>query len=235
MSTTTLMDLPGELLEEIFLLLDPVSAIDFGLCTIRLQELLSNHLTFSRILDKVYFEVAEWEEDEEEEEWRIEDNQELVAKISSFICRTTDPAPLLTGLQDTISLQFPAKAGTRLGGGETILLERPLRQPLAVDGEGALLLLHARKGLLLRSVRLGMGSGKVVAGALLEALSCLATQTPGRKLELEVFSLEADTEEDGLALDQLLAACGAWSVENLSLAGRGGGGGGLAGAGKGCC
>ena len=220
MSTTTMMDLPEELLEKIILLLDPVSAIDFSLCDIRLHDLLSNHLPFLSILDKVEFRWG-WDEDKEEEEWRMEDNQELVDKIASFIYTTASPAPLLASLQDTILLQFPAKTGTRLGGGETILMERPFHHhPIRVDVEGALLLLHAREGLLLRSVKLGMGSGKVVGGAVLEALSCLAAQTPGRRLELEVFSLELEQEEDGLALDQLLASCGAWSVENLSLAGE---------------
>ena len=117
MSTTTLMDLPEELLEKIILLLDPVSAIDLSLCDIRLHDLLSNHLAFLSILDKVEFEVADWEEDEEEEDWRMEDNQELVDKMVSFIYTTASPAPLLASLQDTIWLQFPAKTGTRLGGG----------------------------------------------------------------------------------------------------------------------
>ena len=124
MSTTTMMDLPEELLEKIILLLDPVSAIDFSLCDIRLHDLLSNHLTFLSNLDKVEFRWG-WDEDKEEEEWRMEDNQELVDKIASFIYTTASPAPLLASLQDTILLQFPAKTGTRLGGGETILMERP--------------------------------------------------------------------------------------------------------------
>ena len=77
-------------------------------------------------------------------------------------------------------------------GKDAIVLERHLHQPLHVDAEGLLLLLHAREGLSLGSVSVG-GRNEEVRGGLLLALSCLANQTPERGLELQVFSLTVDT------------------------------------------
>ena len=92
-----------------------------------------------------------------------------------------------------------------------------------MDTEGVLLLLHAREGLALVSVGVGINE-EFVGGGLLAALSSLATKTPERGLELQVFCLMAVTEEDGLALAQLLVGC------RLPLPVRAGGAGGLAGA-----
>ena len=102
---------------------------------------------------------------------------------------------------------------------DAIVLERHLHQPLHVDTEGLLLLLHAREGLSLGSVSVG-GRIEEVRGGLLAALSCLANQTPERGLELQVFSLMVDTEEDGLALTQLLGVFGDWTVGHLELFGQ---------------
>ena len=99
------------------------------------------------------------------------------------------------------------------------MLERLPQKPLLVDSEGVLLLLHAREGLVLKTVRLGWG--KEVGGDLLAALSSLAAQTPGRELKLDVDNLRAVTEEDGRALAQLLATCEDWWwVSNLYLCGQ---------------
>ena len=223
---TTVMDMLEELLEKIILLLDPISAINFSLCATRLHGLVSNHVVFLRILDKVEFKIS----DEEAKTQRKKDNQELVDKLRNFICTSSDPGPLLARLQETISLQFPAKgrAGTWVRqdagtwewvGKDAIVLERHLHQPLHVDAEGLLLLLHAREGLSLGSVSVG-GRNEEVRGGLLAALSCLANQTPERGLELQVFSLMVDTEEDGLALTQLLGGCGDWTVGHLELFGQ---------------
>ena len=54
---TTVMDMLEELLEKIILLLDPISAINFSLCATRLHGLVSNHIVFLRILDKVEFKI----------------------------------------------------------------------------------------------------------------------------------------------------------------------------------
>ena len=227
--SATVMNLLEELLEKIILLLDPASAINFSLCATRIHGLLSNHITFLRILDKVQFKVADNNEDVEAKAQRTEDNQELVDNIRNFICTTADPGPLLARLQEIISLQFPSKglagtwenkdAGTWdwMGDG-AIVLEGPLHQPIHVDTEGVLLLLRAREGLTLVSV--GVGMNEFVGGGLLAALSSLATKTPERGLELQVFSLVAVTEEDGLALAQLLVGCGDWTVGYLSLYGQ---------------
>ena len=103
-------------------------------------------------------------------------------------------------------------------GEDAIILERPLHQPLHVDTEGLLLLLHAREGHALVSASVDFR--KEVEGGLLAALSSLATQTPWRRLELQVFSLKAVKEEDGLALAQLLAVCGDWTVGDLYMSGQ---------------
>ena len=106
-------------------------------------------------------------------------------------------------------------------GDGAIVLEGPLQQPIHVDTEGVLLLLRAREGLTLGSVTVGMN--EFVEGGLLAALSSLATKTPERGLELWVFSLMADTEEDGMALTQLLGSVGTglWATSNcLSRWGR---------------
>ena len=63
--SATVMNLLEELLEKIILLLDPASAINFSLCATRIHGLLSNHITFLRILDKVQFKVADNNEDVE--------------------------------------------------------------------------------------------------------------------------------------------------------------------------
>ena len=227
--SATVMNLLEELLEKIILLLDPASAINFSLCATRIHGLLSNHITFLRILDKVQFKVADNNEDVEAKAQRTEDNQELVDNIRNFICTTADPGPLLARLQEIISLQFPSKglagtwenkdAGTWdwMGDG-AIVLEGPLHQPIHVDTEGVLLLLRAREGLTLVSV--GVGMNEFVGRGLLAALSSLATKTPERGLELQVFSLMVDTEEDGLALTQLLGGCGDWTVGHLELFGQ---------------
>ena len=103
-------------------------------------------------------------------------------------------------------------------GEDAIILERHLHQPLHVDAEGVLLLFHAREGLALRSVSVG-SRNEEVRGGLLAALSCPAKQTPGRGLDLQVLSLKAVTE-NGLALAQLLAVCGDWTVGDLYLSGQ---------------
>ena len=107
--SATVMNLLEELLEKIILLLDPASAINFSLCATRIHGLLSNHITFLRILDTVQFKVADNNEDVEAKAQRTEDNQELVDNIRNFICTTADPGPLLARLQEIISLQFPSK------------------------------------------------------------------------------------------------------------------------------
>ena len=144
-------------------------------------------------MDNIKFEFWSWSDERGEEEQRREQIKDLVKKIVSFISTTSDPSPLQAGLQDTIASHFYAKVGQ----GETVRLDRPGLQPLRVDREGGLLLLHAREGLLLGSVRLGGG----LTGALLMALSSLAR---GRGVELEVGRIHLNTEEEGLALTRLL-------------------------------
>ena len=100
---TTVMDMLEELLEKIILLLDPISAINFSLCATRLHGLVSNHVVFLRILDKVEFKISDTNFDEEANTQRKKDNQDLVDKLRNFICTTADPGPLLARLQETIS------------------------------------------------------------------------------------------------------------------------------------
>ena len=128
-------------------------------------------------------------EERDEKEQRIGRNKDLVKKLVSFINSTSDPGPLLASLQETIANQFFAKVGRR----EIVRLDRPGLglSPLHVDREGVLLLLHAREGLVLGRVRLGLKSGRWtgrngdwsieeagdsrLTGAMLTALSCLDT------------------------------------------------------------
>ena len=63
--SSTVLDLMEELLEKIFLLLDPISEISLSLCATRLHGLLSNQNSFLMILDKVQFKVAEDKGDDE--------------------------------------------------------------------------------------------------------------------------------------------------------------------------
>ena len=96
-------------------------------------------------------------------------NKFLVKKTMSFITTTSDPRPLLASLQDTITSHFLAKEGQ----GGTVGLDRPGLQPLLVDREGVLLLIHAREGLHLGLVRLsgdGDGCGDYVVMALMEII-----------------------------------------------------------------
>ena len=209
-------DLPEELVEKILFQLDPASTINFlELGNAKLNGLLSNPTTFLRLLGKLQFLVAGGEEDGDEKARRMRDNQELVDKMSRFIRTAADPGPLLASLQEAIVLRFPAKGDWRR---EEVVLERLPQQPLHVDAEGVLLLLHAREGLVLKTVRLGWA--KEVGGDLLAALSSFAAQTPGREVKLELGKLIAVTKEDGRALAQLLATCGEWSVVNLELQGE---------------
>ena len=97
--STTVMDLHEEMLKKKNLLLDPVSAMNFSLCTIRLHGLLSNHITFLRILYKVQFKVADNDGDEEAKALKTKDNKELVGYIRNFIGTSADPGPLLARLQ----------------------------------------------------------------------------------------------------------------------------------------
>ena len=165
---------------------------------IRLQSLLSEPGTFRRFLENIQFEVWSWEggrrEGTGEKEVRMKRNNDVVKKIVTFISTTSDPRPLLASLQDTIASHFLAKVGPV----EAVRLDRPGLQPLHVDREVVLLLLHAREGLVLGSVRLGGGR---LTGALLMALSSLAR---GRGVELEVGRIHLNTEEEGLALTRLL-------------------------------
>ena len=98
--STTVMDMLEELLEKIILLLDPISAINFSLCATRLHGLVSNHVVFLRILDKVEFKISDNNFDEKAKTQRKKDNKELVDKLRNFICTTSDPGPLLACLQD---------------------------------------------------------------------------------------------------------------------------------------
>ena len=220
---------------------------ELGLGDDRLNGLLSNPTTFLRLLGKLQFLVAggeedevklqirvagRWsqedemlqinvaggEEDEEEKARRMRHNQELVDKIHSFIRTAADPGPLLASLQEAIALRFPAKGAGYWGEArEEVVLERLPQQPLLVDAEGVLLLLQAREGLVLKTVRLHRLE---LGGDLLAALSSFAAQTPGREVELEVHTLCAVTEEDGCALAQLLATCGKWFVLYIYLEGQ---------------
>ena len=177
---------------------------------IRLQSLLSEPGTFRRFLDNIQFEVWRREDEMGEEELQMrERNKNLVKKIVSFITTTRDPRPLLAGLQDTITSHFFAKTGP-VGPVDIVRLDRPGLQPLYVDREGVLLLLHAREGLLLGRFRLG-DFGGILRGALLLALSSLAS---GRGVELEVNYILCYTEEEGLALNHLLDCCMSWKVGN---------------------
>ena len=214
-------DLPEELVEKILLQLDPASTIHFfelGLGNMKLNGLLSNPTTFVRLLGKLQILVAGGGEDGDEKARRMRDNQELVDKMSSFIRTAADPGPLLASLQEAIALRFPATGHWHSVWREEFVLERLPQQPLLVDDEGVLLLLHAREGLVLKTVRLGFM--KEVGGDLLAALSSFAAQTPGREVKLEVYDLRAVTEEDGRALAQLLATCGDWRVRFLYLQGQ---------------
>ena len=210
-------DLPKELMEKILFQLDPASTIHFfelGLGNMKLNGLLSNPTTFLRLLGKLQILVAGGEEDGDEMARRMRDNLELVDKISSFIRTAADPGPLLASLQEAIALRFPAKEDWRM---EEFVLERLPQQPLHVDAEGVLLLLHAREGLVLKTVTC---LEEEVGGDLLAALSSFAAQTPGSEVKLDVYDLIAVTEEDGRALAQLLATCGEWRVWDLSLLGQ---------------
>ena len=123
MSAPVLDLLPGELLEKILLLLDPISAMDFGMSSTRLQGILAHHGTFSRVLDKVNFEVRNREEDEEQS--ILKRNQELVKKIALFISTTASPSPLF---QPTLGAALTPRPET--GG-------RPGALPRPVTGQGA--------------------------------------------------------------------------------------------------
>ena len=169
-------------------------------------------------MENIQFEVWSWEggrrgEEIGEKELRMKRNKNQVKKIVSFINTTSNPRPLLASLQDTIASHFLAKVGP-VGLVQTVRLDRPGLQPLHVDEEGVLLLLHAREGLLLGSVRLGDGP---LTGALLMALSSLAS---GRGVELEVDRIRCNTEEEGLALTHLLDCCMSWKVRLLYLRGQ---------------
>ena len=109
--------LPAETLQEVFLLLDPVSAIEFGVSSIRLQSFLSEPLNFKRFIGNIKLEVWSWKEevqeleegevefDEENEcdtfkkkqekiaemELKTKRNGKLVKKIVSFVSTTSDP------------------------------------------------------------------------------------------------------------------------------------------------
>ena len=149
-----MMDLPEELVGKILFQLDPTSTIHFfelGLGDKKLNGLLSNPTTFLRLLGKLQFLVAGGEEDGDEKARRMRDNQELVDKISSFIRTAVNPGPLLASLQEAIALRFPAKWSGNWRR-EEVVLERLPQQPLHVDAEGVLLLLHAREGLVLKTV-----------------------------------------------------------------------------------
>ena len=114
--------LPAETLQEVFLLLDPVSAIEFGVSSIRLQSFLSEPLNFRRFIGNIKLEVWSWKgevqeveegevefADEENEcdtfkkkqekiaemELKMKRNGKLVKKIVSFVSTTSDPGPLL--------------------------------------------------------------------------------------------------------------------------------------------
>ena len=149
-----MMELPEELVEKILLQLDPASVTHFfelGLGDDRLNGLLSNPTTFLRLLGKLQFLVAGGGEDGDGKA-RRQDNRELVVKISSFIRTAANPGPLLASLQEAISLRFPPLGLCWLGWDLTVVLERLPQQPLIVDYEGVLLLLHAREGLVLKTV-----------------------------------------------------------------------------------
>ena len=215
MSTPNLNLLPGELLEMVFLVLDPVSALSLGSCSIRLQGLVSQPFIFEMVLNKVKFDVKKNDEEEAEEEERMADNEELIRKIMNFIAKHPDPEPLATILQDMITKQFPDRGGPRWK--EMMTLGRTPHHPLSVNVEGLLLLSQAKTGLRLGTCQVGMGSGKIISGALLVALSSLADEMWG--VELEAFYLDCSTEEEGAALAHLLACCSSWSLDNLSLSG----------------
>ena len=168
---------------------------------IRLRDLLSEPGTFRKFLDTIQFDVCDWDREEQ----RMKPNKELVSKIVGVIITTSDPSPLLAGLQDTIATQFFAKV-------ETVRLDRPGLQPLHVDRGGVMLLLHAREGLLPSCVKL-----RGLTGALLTSLSSLASE---RRVELEVGYIKCSTEEESLAMTNLLDCCLSWKVMKLRLTGE---------------
>ena len=70
--------LPGETLQKVFLLLDPVSVIKFGVCSIRLQSFLSDPHTFRRFIENIKLEVWSWEGEAEEMEGEAQDIEEEI-------------------------------------------------------------------------------------------------------------------------------------------------------------
>ena len=213
MSTPALNLLPWELLEKMFLVLDPISALVLGSCSTRLHRVVSQPFFFRRILTKVKFDVMY--NVREEEERRMAYNEDLVKKIMAFIATTPDPEPLTRSLQDKVVEKFPARVQARWREAVIVTRQNPYSH-LSTNTEGLLLLSQVNTGLVLHTVMIGLDSGKIISGPLLVALASLADQKS--KVELEAYYLECSTEEQGGALAHLLACCSSWQVGTLYLA-----------------
>ena len=211
MSPPNLDLLPGELLEKIFLVVDPVTALVLGSCSTRLQGVVCQPFIFRRILAKVKFDIQFENENEEEVNERMNDNELLVKKIMTFISTTSDSEFLTTCLQDTIAKQFPGQGEDEWK--EVMTLDRPPHHSLSVNIEGLQLLSQARTGLRLSACKVGFYIG---VDNIISTLSSLSDEIWGVELDIE-RNLLCSTVEECSAVAHLLACCSTWTVKIIYL------------------
>jgi len=204
---------PSELLDKIFNYLDPLSALAFGSCSSRLQEILRQPLTFENILAKVNFETKK-RFSNEDEEIKMSKNRELVRRFVKFIENVPVDSDLLTmDLVETILMQFPGQTW------EKIVVKDEFMSA-SVDSWGLMLLVETEAKLRLKSCTFTMVSGSNLSGTLIMDLASLVKEDllkGSRDVILDVFMLDCNTADEVKALSSLLGSCQSWNIDNLNL------------------
>ena len=205
--------LPLELLDKVFRYLDPVSALAFGSCSSRLQEISCQPLAFGNILEKVKFETKK-RFSNEDEEMKMSNNRKLVRQFVEFIEKVPfDSESLTMDLVETIVNQFPGQTW------EKIVVEDEFMSA-SVDSWGLMLLVQTGAILHLKSCRFTMVSGSNLSGNLMMDLASLVQRDLSkgiRELMLDVFMLDCNTAEERKSLSSLLGCCQSWNIDNLNL------------------
>ena len=212
-----LLDLPSELLEQIFFMLEDVpDMLSLGSSCALLSSLLSTPRLWRNLLAKTKMV--------QKGRWVMEDRiRKMPTQILPFMTTVSDPEALFRLLHEAVCARFPASGpGLRQ---ESISVTCPSHpSPHTVSGLGLQLLVATDRqgqGHTLHSLALSYVLGN---GPLLLALGALAGLQEQRVTELvSSGAISCSTEEEGRALCSLLELCTTWRLEVLSLGGEVGG------------
>ena len=217
-----LTQLPTELIVKVILYLDTASSVVLGLSCQRLLQVVAMTTVFEGVLRR-----SRMGRMDEEEVLMLMDS------LVSYLKLVDDPEPLVSSLQTTICAQFPAKTWNSVkviinqGMGQE---QEPARGAVMVSTDGLQLLARLRPvsvKLSLQEVNIESFLGVNIShglphlgGRLLCLLSLLVCQQDCSLTRLTVSTVKVNTEEEGEALEALVAHSQVWKIGKLHMQAR---------------